>query len=119
MAYVHAFDAARNLILVVQSGTENVYKDMLDWMRVVRTDPAFLHQYGLLCDLREGKVVLSQTDAFTCGTVLRYFFPAQKVAFVVPAYLEQMVAQQALAVQKTLEVRGFARLEDAESWLAS
>ena len=119
MAYAHSFDADRKLILVVQSEGENYYKEMLDWMMAVRTDPAFSRGYGILCDFRDGTVQLSPTDAFTCGTILQYFFAGQKVAFVIPDGLKPMVEKQVLAVHTALEVRGFALLQDAENWLSS
>lgn len=119
MAYSLSYDADKKIILVVQSGTANHYKEMLDWMMLARTDRRFSREYGILCDLREGMVRLSPTDAYTCGSILKYFFPGQRIAFVIPGGLKAILEQLALAVQTTAKVRDFAELRDAESWLGA
>lgn len=119
MAYSHSYDVEKKIILVVQAGTANHYKEMLDWMMAARTDPLFGNSYGILCDLREGFVHLSSIDAYTCGSILRYFFPGQKIAFLIPDSLRPTLENLVLAVQSTVKVREFAGLKDAEDWLGS
>ena len=119
MAYTHMYDVHNRIILVVQSGTQNHYKEMLDWMSIVRADPGFDRKYGLLCDFREGTVQLSSTDAYTCGTMLREFFAGQKIAFVVPDGLRTMVEMLVLAIQSAAQLRSFSGMQAAENWLGA
>src|SRR5260221_4221204 len=112
MAYSYSYHATTKIIQVVQSGIANCVKETLHWMMAVRTDKRFGSEYGILCDFREGSVQISSNDAFTCGTIISYFFPKQKIAFVIPDILRSMVVKQALAVQRAAELRSFSRIYD-------
>ena len=43
----------------------------------------------------------------------------KKVAFVIPDRVKPLVEQYALGAHTSLEIRGFALLQDAEKWLSS
>ena len=119
MAYSHSYDVIHKFILVVQSGMDNSWERMLEWMRNVRTDPSFDNEYGILCDFREGAAQLSATEAYACGTVLGKFFQGQKIAYVIPDSFKAIVEQHVLGVQSKAEVRSFSDLQDAENWLSA
>jgi len=119
MPYSYSYDEAKKIILVMQAGAANRYKEALDWMLYVRTDPRVGGGYGILCDLREGNLQLSPAEAFTCGTLLGRFFHGQKIAFVIPDALKPMLEKQVLAVRAAAEVQGFSDARDAERWLGA
>ena len=119
MAYSYSYHAGQKIILVLQTGTTNYYKETLDWMMNVRADPQYDRKYGVLCDFREGTVHLTSTDAFTCGMLLGRLFAGHRIAYVIPDALKAMVEKQILAVQSAAQVRDFSAIRDAEAWLAA
>jgi len=119
MSYAIEFDAANKRIAVVVAPPISEY-DALKCFREVRAHPEFRADHGILINLLAADRSLSVAEAAHLGGAMKYLFPKHKIAFVRtnPAMTEGFEALR-VSASPQLDVAIFAKLGDAEAWLAS
>ena len=118
MPYTIEFDAVHKRISIVVAPPISEY-DALKCFREVRAHPEFRAGKGILINLLAADRPLSLTEAAHLGGVMKYLFPKHKIAFVRtnPVMTEGLEALRVTASPQ-LDVGIFAKLGDAEAWLA-
>ena len=118
MSYTIEFDAARKRIAIVVAPPISEY-DALKCFRELRAHPEFRTGHGILINLLAADRALSLTEAAHLGGAMKYLFPKHRIAFVRanPLMNEGLEALRVTASPQ-LDVAIFAKLDDAEAWLA-